>query len=172
MKLICALFAAVLVCAPLSAQEEPKVERKEVRTSKVIKIENGKVTELQGEDAEAEIAKMRAEVERLRKEVEDRLKGVRPRAEREWQEPGDGLEDDMGDMLRGLPEEMRKRVQDALRRARGAADKAKNADGDVDIEIDESSEDGSSRVKIRIVRKTVRGGQAAPEAPAEKERKQ
>lgn len=162
MKLMIAMFAAMLVCAPLSAQEEPKVERKEVRTAKVVKIENGKVIELEGEDAEAEIARMRAEVDRLRKEVEDKLKEARERMRRELP----GMED--MDPLKDLPEEMRKRVQEALEKAKARAKEAQEQEGDVDVEIEETSEDGSSQVKIRIVRKTSKSESTpAPEAPKE-----
>lgn len=165
MKLIPALFAAMLVCAPLAAQEEPKVERKEVRTAKVVKIENGKVIELEGADAEAEIARMRAEVDKLRKEVEDKLKEARERTRREWKELP-GIED--MDPLKNLPEEMRKRIQEALEKAKARARDAREHEGDVDVEIEETSEDGSSQVKIRIVRKTSKSESTpAPETPKE-----
>lgn len=170
MKLMIALFAAMLVAAPLSAQEEPKVERKEVRTAKVVKIENGKVVELEGEAAEAEMKKMRAEMEKLRKEVEDKLKGIKPAdddGESEIPDVEDAL-DDLGD-LPGLSEEMRKRFKEIMEKAKAAARKAQEQGGDVDVEIEETSEDGSSQVKIRIVRKTGKSSEStpAPEAPKE-----
>lgn len=185
MKILAALFA-LLIAAPLAAQDAP-AEPKRESIAKVVKIENGKVVELEGEEAEKAIKEVRERMKEFERDMDDQVRKAMEEMAKSHEEMEKQIKETMERLLKqhgeegGLGGAVNKQLREALEKARKAVDAAlkKAGDGDVDIEHEETSEDGRTQVRIKIVRKVVKSGGAegespkeTPETPKEEPRKQ
>ena len=170
MKYLLALIAAVAFTAPVFAQE---AEKREVRTVKV-RAEGGVTIIEDGEEVET------VDEADIKKRIEDALR----RAGEEVEEIDEAeLPEEVRDVLkrfREQMEELRKEFEERMKEIQedlenGTEDLENDPDAEVE-EYEHTSPDGSSTVKVKIVRirKIVKEGDApeAPEAPKTNERKQ